>query len=121
MIEFNEMIRRARVLASPTRVAIWNALGPDGRHPVALAREFNLAPSTLSYHLAILVKAKLAKVYGHGSSRVYMWSGTRLAVITDKELSEITSAVSSKLGLLDQGHDVAQVGERDRDVVGVGL
>jgi predicted transcriptional regulator len=88
MRTFDEMIRRARVLASPTRVQIWNALGPDGRHPVALANEFNLAPSTLSYHLAILVQAKLAKVHGHGSSRVYMWSGTRLAVVSDRELQD---------------------------------
>ena len=85
-MDTNEVIRRARVLSSPTRIAIWNSLGDTGRHPTDVAHEFALAPSTVTYHLQALVRAKLVRVYGHGRSRVYVPSGTKLGIVTEAEL-----------------------------------
>jgi DNA-binding transcriptional ArsR family regulator len=92
MDDFAKMIRRARVLSSPTRVALWNALGEQGRHPVELAREFGLAPSTVTFHMAELMRARLVKVHGHGGSRVYRWSGVKLGIISEAELNALMNS-----------------------------
>jgi DNA-binding transcriptional ArsR family regulator len=97
MDDFAKTIRRARVLSSPTRIALWNALGEQGRHPVELAREFGLAASTVSFHMAELLRAKLVKVYGHGGSRVYTWSGTKLSIVSEDELNAFVKSSSAPL------------------------
>jgi len=94
--DFSTLIRRAKLLSCETRVTIWNALGEEGRHPVALARELGLAPSTVSFHLSALVKGRLVTVYGHGASRVYRWSGVRLAILSEVELMAMTAKAATQ-------------------------
>jgi DNA-binding transcriptional ArsR family regulator len=51
-----------------------------------IARERGIAPSTVTYHLDILRRAKLVEIVGRGISRVYRWTSTRLVLATQTEL-----------------------------------
>jgi DNA-binding transcriptional ArsR family regulator len=80
-MDIDSIVRRAAVLSSRTRVLIWCAVGPEGRHPMALAREFDLSPATITYHLNVLKRARLVRVDGWGASRVYSWTSRRWGIV----------------------------------------
>lgn len=61
-------------LAQPTRLAIYRLLvqsGPQGLHAGAIAEQLSLAPATLSFHVAQLARAGLARARAEGRFVVY--------------------------------------------------
>ncbi|MFH0829676.1 MAG: winged helix-turn-helix domain-containing protein [Candidatus Aenigmatarchaeota archaeon] len=60
-----------RALASDTRVAILKSLGERRKMPSELAREHNLAPSTVVEHLSTLEKAGLVRKVETGHKWIY--------------------------------------------------
>ena len=64
-------------LAVPSRMAIYQALGEDGRPVGHLARELNLAQSTVSHHLRVLRRAQLVEFVRRGREHRYRWRRLR--------------------------------------------
>lgn len=61
-------------LAQPTRLEIYRLLvqrGGEGARAGEIADALDLAPATLSFHLAALRHAGLARYEAHGRERVY--------------------------------------------------
>ncbi len=61
-------------LAQESRLAVYRALvqaGPDGLQPSDLTAKLDVAPATLSFHLAQLRHAGLITVTRHGRALVY--------------------------------------------------
>lgn len=61
-------------LAQPTRLEVFRLLvqrGPGGLRPGAIAESLDLAPATLSFHLAALRHAGLVELERRGRERIY--------------------------------------------------
>jgi len=61
-------------LAQPTRLEVFRLLvqcGPGGIRPGAIAESLDLAPATLSFHLAALRHARLIGLERNGRERIY--------------------------------------------------
>ena len=86
MTTVNDVIWRAWLLSSPTRVKIWLAIGSLGSTPGELSATFGLAASTIRYHLKVLEDAGLVEVQRRGRYRVYRDVGVQLTVATGAEL-----------------------------------
>lgn len=80
------MIARARLLSSPTRVALWCAVGEVGMYASDLASSIGISRATASHHLGILHDAGLITFTRQGRHRLYVWSSVRLAILTEDEL-----------------------------------
>jgi DNA-binding transcriptional ArsR family regulator len=80
------MIFRARVLANPTRVAVWTCVGPLGMYVTEIANTLDVAASTTSYHLSILEAAGLVKITRQGRHRLVQWTGVKMGVVTEDEM-----------------------------------
>lgn len=67
----------ARAVACPTRFQLLRLLGEDGMSLTNVADDMGLAPSTVSHHLTVLVKAGLATKTVQGREAIYRWSQNR--------------------------------------------
>lgn len=81
------MLVRARILSSPLRLTLWFALGRDGMRPSELARTYDVAASTVRYHMLQLMRERLVEVVGAGAHRVYRWTSRELVLATRDELA----------------------------------
>lgn len=79
---------RIHVLACPSRVDVWSAVGEEGAYPSEIAEAVNLARSTVSYHLAILKDAGLVVAVHEGRYRLYRLTRERWTVISQRELDD---------------------------------
>jgi DNA-binding transcriptional ArsR family regulator len=84
--EYDTMIYRARVLASPTRLEVWECIGEVGMYAGDIARTLDIAPSTVSYHLAVFAEAGLVVAAKQGRNVLYRWTGERWGVVSAAEL-----------------------------------
>ena len=82
----DDVIWRAWLLSSPTRVNLWLAIGSLGSTPTELANTFGLAASSVRYHLRILEDCGLVTVEQKGRYRVYKDVGVQLTVVTGDEI-----------------------------------
>jgi DNA-binding transcriptional ArsR family regulator len=80
------LVDRARVLASPTRINILCSIAEDGSRPTDLACMHGVAPSTITYHLTLLRRAKLVEIFGRGISRRYRQTSVKLTIASEAEL-----------------------------------
>lgn len=74
MSDTRKTIEQLSALAQETRFAVFQALmraGQDGLSAGAIAKSLNVAPNTLSNHLAIITRADLASVTREGRSLIY--------------------------------------------------
>ena len=74
MSETQKTIEQLSALAQETRFAVFQALmraGPSGLSAGSIAKSLNVAPNTLSSHLAILNRAELTTVTREGRSLIY--------------------------------------------------
>lgn len=72
--ETREAVERLAALAQPTRLEVFRLLvhaGPDGMPAGAIAERLDLAPATLSFHLAQLSRAGLLTRARLGRSIIY--------------------------------------------------
>ena len=81
------VIRRARLLSCPTRLDVWQCVGQLGMYAGDIARTLNLAPSTVSHHLAVLEHAGLVRHVQQGRFRFYEGTGVRLGIVTEDEIA----------------------------------
>lgn len=70
------LLRLAKVLASPTRLAIFRSLR-EGASVTGTATRFGLAPSTASKHLEALRRAGLVGDRWRGREHIFEWRGDR--------------------------------------------
>jgi ArsR family transcriptional regulator len=76
-----EAVEALAALAQPTRLAIYRLLvqsGPQGLHAGAIAEQLSLAPATLSFHVAQLARAGLARARAEGRFVVYTADFSRM-------------------------------------------
>jgi DNA-binding transcriptional ArsR family regulator len=66
----DQLIRLARALSSPTRVAILRSLG-KGETVTSTSRRFAISPSTASEHLHLLRRAGLVTARWRGRDHVF--------------------------------------------------
>ena len=78
--------QRGRWLAL-LRLDVWTCIGEHGMYSTAIARALDLAPSTVSYHLAILEHAGLVRYVQQGRYRMYAWTGERWGIVSAAELA----------------------------------
>ena len=74
MNESDRVVAALAALAQPHRLAAFRALveaGPDGMAAGAIATRLDLAPSSLSFHLAQLERAGLVRALRAGRSIIY--------------------------------------------------
>lgn len=74
MSDTQKTIEQLSALAQHTRFAIFQSLmraGQDGMSAGAIAKALDVAPNTLSSHLAIITRADLASVTREGRSQIY--------------------------------------------------
>jgi DNA-binding transcriptional ArsR family regulator len=74
MSDSQKTIQQLSALAQETRFAIFQTLmraGQDGMSAGTIAQALNVAPNTLSNHLAIITRAHLASVTREGRSQIY--------------------------------------------------
>lgn len=74
MHDKQKTIEQLSALAQETRFAVFQALmraGEGGLPAGDIAKSLDVAPNTLSNHLAILTRAELASVTRHGRSLIY--------------------------------------------------
>jgi Helix-turn-helix domain len=83
---YETIIYRARVLSCPTRLDVWQCVGQLGMYAGDIARTLDLAPSTVSHHLAVLEDAGLVRHVRQGRYRWYESTGVRLGVVTEDEI-----------------------------------
>jgi DNA-binding transcriptional ArsR family regulator len=84
---YDIVIYRARLLSCQTRLDVWQCVGTSGMYAGDVARTLDLAPSTVSHHLAILKQAGLVRYTQQGRYRWYEWTGVRMGVVTDDEIA----------------------------------
>jgi DNA-binding transcriptional ArsR family regulator len=84
---YETMIYRARVLACRGRLDVWHCIGDAGMYPGDIARTLDLAPSTVSHHLAVLEHAGLVRHIQQGRYRLYQLTGERWGVVSEAELA----------------------------------
>ena len=73
-METNEAVRALGALAQDTRLGIYRLLvqaGPQGMAAGAIGEKLDLAPATLSFHLAGLTRAGLARSRQEGRFVIY--------------------------------------------------
>lgn len=74
MPDSQKTIQQLSALAQETRFAIFQTLmraGQDGMSAGSIAQALDVAPNTLSNHLAIITRADLASVTREGRSQIY--------------------------------------------------
>jgi DNA-binding transcriptional ArsR family regulator len=84
---YETMIYRARVLSSESRLDVWQCIGDMGMYAGDIARTLDLAPSTVSHHLAVLEHAGLVRHVRQGRYRLYVLTGERWGVVSEAELA----------------------------------
>jgi DNA-binding transcriptional ArsR family regulator len=84
---YETMIYRARVLACPSRLDVWQCIGAFGMYPSSIATTLDLAPSTVSHHLAVLEHAGLVRHVQQGRYRLYLLTDERWGVVSEAELA----------------------------------
>ena len=85
-MDVDMMVKRARVLSSPTRVVVWCCLGTVGMYPTDIATTLGLAPSTITHHLSVLRDAGLVTVTRQGRCSLYKWSREKWTIVSEKEM-----------------------------------
>ena len=73
-METKEAVQALSALAQDTRLAIFRLLvqaGPDGKAAGQIGEKLDLAPATLSFHLAGLTRAGLARSRAEGRFVIY--------------------------------------------------
>lgn len=73
MEPFEQVVLVARAVAVPTRLALLQVLGADGRCMTDAARVVGISPATASYHLQVLTAAGLATRTVKGRRVFYRW------------------------------------------------
>jgi DNA-binding transcriptional ArsR family regulator len=71
----------ARALCCETRHYVLGLLGDGGLTVSEVARQAQLAPSTVCHHLAVLMSAGLAVRVRRGSKTLYKWSNRRWELV----------------------------------------
>jgi DNA-binding transcriptional ArsR family regulator len=84
---YDIVIYRARLLSCPTRLDVWQCVGQLGMYAGDIARTLDLAPSTVSYHLAVLELAGLVRHARQGRYRWYASTGVRWGVVSEDEIA----------------------------------
>ena len=64
-----------------------DCIGDFGMYGGDIARTLDLAPSTVSYHPAVLEHAGLVRYVQQGRCRHYTWTGERWGVVSAAELA----------------------------------
>ena len=82
------IIHRARVLSCPTRLDVWQCIGQFGMYAGDIARTSDVAPSTVSHHLAVLEHAGLVRHRQQGRYRWYESTGVRWGVVSEDEFAD---------------------------------
>lgn len=82
----DDMIERAKVLSSATRVNLWMSISSEGSTPTELANTLGLAPSSITHHLKVLKDAGLIDVQRKGRYRIYRGTGVAMTIATADEL-----------------------------------
>lgn len=81
MKPFEQVVLVARVLAAPTRLALLQVLGEDGRCLTDAARMVGISAATACYHAHILVAAGLATRTVRGRRVIYGWPRSRWQLV----------------------------------------
>jgi len=80
-MKVDPLINIARAVSCPVRLELLRLLGPHGRGVTDVAREMGIAPSTAAFHIAVLVRARLAVRRGKGARRpTYSWGSLRCSL-----------------------------------------
>jgi DNA-binding transcriptional ArsR family regulator len=85
--DYDQMIARARILSSPTRIEVWCCVGEVGMYPSDIATTVGIAPSTVTHHLRVLHDAGLVEVEQQGRNRLYRTTGESWGVVSEAELA----------------------------------
>lgn len=83
---FTTVIERARILTCETRLVLWNHVSQLPAYPTDISTTLGLAPSTVSYHLAVLERAGLVRHVQLGRCRLYEGTGIRWSVASEDEI-----------------------------------
>jgi DNA-binding transcriptional ArsR family regulator len=67
----DDVLIAARAFGCPVRLAIYRALGTEGRTPTELAAMFEVPRPTISFHLLALLEDGLVEVRRRGRARIY--------------------------------------------------
>lgn len=81
MEPFQQVVRIARAIAVPTRLALLQALGETGCSLTAAASTVGVSPATAHHHLDVLVRAGLATKTTTGRKALYKWSRARWQLV----------------------------------------
>lgn len=84
---YDTLIHRARLLSSHTRLLVWQCVGDMGAYAGDIARTLEIAPSTVTHHLAVLEEAGLVRHIRQGRCVWYESTGERWAVVSEAELA----------------------------------
>jgi DNA-binding transcriptional ArsR family regulator len=87
--EYDQMIYRARVLASPTRLDVWCCIGDVGMFSTDIGRTLGLSAATVSYHLGLLEDAGLITRQRKGRNVLCVLTDVRWGVVSESEVLEM--------------------------------
>jgi len=77
MEPFKQILRIARAIGCPSRLALLQTLGEKGCSLSAAASTVGVSPSTAAHHLDVLMKAGLVTKTPRGRLAIYKWSRNR--------------------------------------------
>ena len=83
-VTYDTAIRRARLLCCQSRLDVWQCVSDAGMYAGDIARTLDLAPSTVSHHLAVLEEAGLVRHTRQGRYRWYEATGIRWGVFSEE-------------------------------------
>ncbi len=106
-MDIETAMARIWVIKCPTRLNVWEAVGPEGMYPSDIASTLRLAPSTVTHHLNILREAGLVTVTYQGRYRLYRCTGEKWAVISEAELEDYVASVIPTQSV-ESIHDIVQ-------------
>lgn len=84
--EYDQLIYRARVLSSPTRIEVWCTVGEIGMYPSDIATTIGISPATVTHHLRVLHDAGLVRFEQQGRHRLYRVTPERWGIVSEAEL-----------------------------------
>ena len=87
-----------RALASPTRLRILALLRAAPRGPAALAATLRLAPSTVTFHLKLLLRMHLVRYQKHQRYKFYTLAHRRKGSLRTRLLERLGTEVPEGLG-----------------------
>jgi DNA-binding transcriptional ArsR family regulator len=90
--EFDQLIFRARVLSSLSRIDVFACVGEHGAYPSDISSTLSLSPATVSHHLRVLEHAGLVRHVKQGRNRLYLITGVSWGVVSWAEVEAMLHA-----------------------------